>query len=172
MTGLGSGEVASRTSVPELPRIIEAEPMLPLQPPSPTVASPKAAAAQGPMESGNVLENVAVFTPAAEMTGKTSELVTELRQDAESTGTDVAAEESVSAAAPLPIGLVSSPMSRPVLVHSSLVQKAVRTRLRRTIRTVEGPKELLPLPSATPDATTPMSEPAAPASPLESPRAA
>ena len=59
----------------EAPQVIEAEPMLPLQAPSPVFSSPKVAESPGPRRSSAESESAALLAPAAEIGGDPSKSV-------------------------------------------------------------------------------------------------
>ena len=165
--GMGTEDLSPLALATEAPQIIEADLMLPLQVPSPTFSSPKVAASPDPrggsMESGGA----ALSTSAAGVVADPSKSVPSPPAAAGSSSSSVAAEELVGTAQ-LPLGETSQVMLRPVLLPSRM-QKTSRRRLRRTILTVEGPKDLLPLETLSPESESPKPAPAAPSSSAENP---
>ena len=144
----------------EAPQIIEADLMLPLQVASPTLSSPKVAASPDPRRVSVESGSAALPTPAAEVVAEPSKSVSTQPAAAGSSSPSVAAEELVGTAQ-LPLGEAAQVMLRPVLLPSRM-QKTTRRRLRRTVLTVEGPTDLLPLETLSPGTESPKPASAAP----------
>ena len=154
----------------EAPQVVEAELMLPLQVSSPTFSSPKAAGSPDPGTSRAESEAGATRGSAAGTLVDISKSVASLPVPAGSSSS-VAASEPLVGITQLPLGPCSAVTFHPVSLPSSPLQKAAKKGLRRTVLTVEGPTDLLPLPLAelTPEATPPKATSSAPTPPPEKP---
>ena len=165
-SGLGAEDLSPLTLGAEAPQVIEADIMLPLQAPSPMPSSPKVAESPDTRRRSAGSESAASLVPAAGTIGESSKSVASLPVTAASSSSTAAAGPLV-VVSQLPLGQATQVMLRPVYLPPSPLQKAIKRGLRRTVLTVEGPADLLPLAELTPELTPPKPASSAPTPPPE-----
>ena len=164
--GLGAEELSPLALETEAPQVIEADIMLPLQAPSPVPSSPKVAESPDPRRCSAGSESAALPAPAAGIISEPSKSVASLPVTAAPSSSAAAAEPLVGVPQ-LPLGQVAQVMLEPVSLPPSPLQKVTKRGLRRTVLTVEGPANLLPLAEFTPESTPPKPTSSAPTPPPE-----
>ena len=165
-SGLGAEDLSPLALETEAPQVIEAGIMLPLQAPSPVPSSPKVAESPDPRRCSTGSESAAPLVPAAGTIGESSKPVASLPVTAASSSSAAAAEPLVGVSQ-LPLGQATQVMLRPVSLPPWPLQKAIKRGLRRTVLTVEGPANLLPLAELTPESSPPKPASSAPTPPPE-----